>query len=237
VRIFRGKKLTGGTASRAEVYGLFLAAILIVGGGIGGAVALINTEVTKTEAPLSSNSPSPNSSDIEKSTSPNNSSEQQSDAENVVESGEGTGQQNQIGISDQNAPGSQSNNQQLPGCRYTNSELAYFAQQKADLQAQLNPILAEKNQRIANYRDVGRLVQYRQHDEMVQYHTNWANQFIQSNPEHYQNIMNTTVAYWVSLRDRYADPNYMTQDLIQAVANFDSQISDLTNRINLIPGC
>jgi|GEM_PF-5145645 len=37
-----GKKLSGlagGTASRAEVYGLFIAAIVLVGGGIGGAVA------------------------------------------------------------------------------------------------------------------------------------------------------------------------------------------------------
>jgi hypothetical protein len=37
--IFGGRKLSGGTASRAEVYGLFIASIVLVGGGVGGAYA------------------------------------------------------------------------------------------------------------------------------------------------------------------------------------------------------
>ena len=63
MRIFRGKKLTGGTASRAEVYGLFLAAILIVGGGIGGAVALTNN----LNLPGQQNTSTPTSPEVEPS--------------------------------------------------------------------------------------------------------------------------------------------------------------------------
>lgn len=37
------KSFTGGQASRAEVYGLFLASIVLVGGGIGGAYAITST--------------------------------------------------------------------------------------------------------------------------------------------------------------------------------------------------
>ena len=37
MKIFGGNKITGGTASRAEVYGLFIAAVVLLGGG--GAVA------------------------------------------------------------------------------------------------------------------------------------------------------------------------------------------------------
>jgi hypothetical protein len=33
MRIFGGNKITGGTASRAEVYGLFVAAVVLIGGG------------------------------------------------------------------------------------------------------------------------------------------------------------------------------------------------------------
>jgi hypothetical protein len=37
MKLFGGKKITGGTASRAEVYGLFIATVVLLGGG--GAVA------------------------------------------------------------------------------------------------------------------------------------------------------------------------------------------------------
>lgn len=39
MKFFRGNKLAGGSASRAEVYGLFIAAVVLVGGGVGGAFA------------------------------------------------------------------------------------------------------------------------------------------------------------------------------------------------------
>lgn len=39
MKFFGGNKLAGGSASRAEVYGLFFAAIVLVGGGVGGAFA------------------------------------------------------------------------------------------------------------------------------------------------------------------------------------------------------
>lgn len=62
-----GRKIAGGTASRAEVYGLFVAAILLVGGGIGGAVAATNSGFfssetlpaipTQTSTPVTSNAP------------------------------------------------------------------------------------------------------------------------------------------------------------------------------------
>ena len=38
------QKLLGGRASRAEVYGLFIAAIVLVGGGVGGAIAFTNSD-------------------------------------------------------------------------------------------------------------------------------------------------------------------------------------------------
>lgn len=43
------KKITGGRASRAEVYGLFIASTVIIGGGVGGAIALANSETVSTE--------------------------------------------------------------------------------------------------------------------------------------------------------------------------------------------
>lgn len=39
MKLFGGNKHAGGSASRAEVYGLFIAAIVLVGGGVGGAFA------------------------------------------------------------------------------------------------------------------------------------------------------------------------------------------------------
>jgi hypothetical protein len=50
MKLFWGNKITGGTASRAEVYGLFVAAIILVGGG--GAYAVSN--LTDTTDPPSS---------------------------------------------------------------------------------------------------------------------------------------------------------------------------------------
>lgn len=49
------KKFTGGRASRAEVYGLFIAAIVLVGGGVSGAIALNNTDDPTTTTSTSSN--------------------------------------------------------------------------------------------------------------------------------------------------------------------------------------
>lgn len=60
MKLFGGKKIIGGQATRAEVYGLFLAAIVLIGGGIGGAVALTGggleeqTQPTPTLEPTSS---------------------------------------------------------------------------------------------------------------------------------------------------------------------------------------
>ncbi len=59
-------KLSGGTATRAEVYGLFIAAIVLVGGGVGGAVAFAVTDgfsasptetLTDADLPTSSGTP------------------------------------------------------------------------------------------------------------------------------------------------------------------------------------
>jgi hypothetical protein len=48
MKLFRGKSLSGGTASRAEVYGLFIASIVLVGGGVGGAYAISNGALSPT---------------------------------------------------------------------------------------------------------------------------------------------------------------------------------------------
>lgn len=75
------QKLLGGRASRAEVYGLFIAAIVLVGGGVGGAIAFTNSDpfpgVTST-APADTNStpgatPSTGAVGESSSTSPTNS--------------------------------------------------------------------------------------------------------------------------------------------------------------------
>ena len=53
MKLFGGNKITGGTATRAELYGLFIAAIVLVGGGVGGAYAIttgsLNPESSQTE--------------------------------------------------------------------------------------------------------------------------------------------------------------------------------------------
>jgi hypothetical protein len=49
MKLFGGNKIAGGTASRAEVYGLFLAAIILVGGG--GAYAVSNLAATNDPLP------------------------------------------------------------------------------------------------------------------------------------------------------------------------------------------
>jgi hypothetical protein len=59
MKLFGGERLGGGKASRAEVYGLFIAAIVLTGGGIGGAYAISaslgSSEQTITDAPQDSN--------------------------------------------------------------------------------------------------------------------------------------------------------------------------------------
>jgi hypothetical protein len=54
---------TGGRASRAEVYGLFFASVVLIGGGVSGAIAFTNTGdpapvVSETPAAVVSSSPS-----------------------------------------------------------------------------------------------------------------------------------------------------------------------------------
>ena len=56
------KSFSGGQASRAEVYGLFLASIVLVGGGIGGAYAITNTIIQNDSSQagaVASNTPTP----------------------------------------------------------------------------------------------------------------------------------------------------------------------------------
>lgn len=56
------KSFTGGQASRAEVYGLFLASIVLVGGGIGGAYAItttLNQDDTVQVAAVATETPTP----------------------------------------------------------------------------------------------------------------------------------------------------------------------------------
>ena len=51
---------TGGRASRAEVYGLFIAAVVLIGGGVSGAIAFTNAEEpVVTPSPSASASASP----------------------------------------------------------------------------------------------------------------------------------------------------------------------------------
>lgn len=61
MKLFGGKKVTGGTASRAEVYGLFVAAVVLLGGGgavaysaTGGFNASTSTEIIETATPSAS---------------------------------------------------------------------------------------------------------------------------------------------------------------------------------------
>lgn len=43
-------KILGGSASRTELYGLFIAAVILIGGGVSGAVALTSSDQTPSEA-------------------------------------------------------------------------------------------------------------------------------------------------------------------------------------------
>lgn len=55
--------LAGGRASRAEVYGLFIAAIVLIGGGVSGAIAITSSgspvETTATESAIPSTTSTP----------------------------------------------------------------------------------------------------------------------------------------------------------------------------------
>lgn len=57
--------LSGGRASRAEVYGLFFAAVVLIGGGVSGAIAFTNAdEPVVASSPSATASPSASSSAV-----------------------------------------------------------------------------------------------------------------------------------------------------------------------------
>lgn len=57
--------LSGGRASRAEVYGLFFAAVVLIGGGVSGAIAFTNADdPVVTSSPSATASPSASSSAV-----------------------------------------------------------------------------------------------------------------------------------------------------------------------------
>lgn len=120
--IFRGKKPVGGTASRAEVYGLFAAAILLLG-GVGGAFAYTasggfdtnsqNTELTDTNSPTPLVSATPSTS---------------------------------LNVSDTNVPGGsfdqQTSQSTTDSCPYTYDQLFQFSTQHSAQQATIDSLQA-----------------------------------------------------------------------------------------------
>jgi hypothetical protein len=69
MKIFGGNKITGGTASRAEVYGLFIAAVVLLGGG--GAVAYsASGGFEAVPTPVSSETATPSGAPSETATPP-----------------------------------------------------------------------------------------------------------------------------------------------------------------------
>ncbi len=84
MKLFGGNKITGGTASRAEVYGLFVAAVVLLGGG--GAVAYsasggfntspspaISETATPSASPLDTQEPDTSSTNSDSNTGSTNS--------------------------------------------------------------------------------------------------------------------------------------------------------------------
>lgn len=56
------RSFSGGRASRAEVYGLFIAAIVLIGGGVGGAIAYTNGDLPISPASTTESSAIPTDS-------------------------------------------------------------------------------------------------------------------------------------------------------------------------------
>lgn len=121
---------TGGRASRAEVYGLFIAAIVIIGGGVSGAMALANSD------PLASNAPS--ESNTSASSSPSQSGATP-DAATTVETQPGSlgGSTPEASAPDTSAPVSSNSDTTTAtsSCPYTLAEQTYYNNIRATKQA------------------------------------------------------------------------------------------------------
>ena len=126
MKIFGGKNIAGGTASRAEVYGLFIAAIVLVGGGVGGAFAYsANGGFNNSPRPTESNSVSPTSSTPAAKNSEEGSKETSSNSNTSKNSG-----------NDSNSK----SNSKPSSCSYSTQQLADFNALRANKTAQRNSI-------------------------------------------------------------------------------------------------
>lgn len=88
-----GNKFAGGKATRAEVYGLFFAAIVLIGGGVGGAFAYSASgglnSVKKPETVSSSSVSSPTPSSLPKESPSSNEADKTQNANQQVSSQSG----------------------------------------------------------------------------------------------------------------------------------------------------
>lgn len=121
------RAFSGGRASRAEVYGLFIAAIVLIGGGVGGAIAFTNTDQSSEVS-----TPSPESTDQVSSPSAGTGSEESSSA--PTEGSNSTPEQ---------SGGTSSTNTSVSNCPYTQAEQTYYNNIRATKQAAVDQAQAQ----------------------------------------------------------------------------------------------
>ena len=117
--------LSGGRASRAEVYGLFLAAVVLIGGGVSGAIAFTNAEdpvVAVTSSPSATDSASSSAVPVESPSTVASSSPAP-----VVSSSASTG----------------SSSVAVSSCPYTAAELAYWNDIRAGKQQAVDQAVSQ----------------------------------------------------------------------------------------------
>lgn len=114
---------SGGRASRVEVYGLFLAAIVLIGGGVSGAIAITNTA---SELPITS-TPQPSEPGTQAPESLSSTPQGEDGEGSSGESDQGASPQGSISVNTSPETSQQS-------CPYTTAQLTYYDSLRADKQ-------------------------------------------------------------------------------------------------------
>lgn len=118
------RKFSGGRASRVEVYGLFLAAIVLIGGGVSGAIAITNTA---PNSPIST-TPEPSESGSQETENQNTSPQEEGNDGSSGGSDQDASQQGSFSVNTSSTTPQQS-------CPYTSAQLAYYDSLRAGKQS------------------------------------------------------------------------------------------------------
>jgi len=243
----RLSRLAGGSTTRAEAYGLFFAAVLVLAGSVGGVYALSSGQGSAPSgSPIEISSESQTSS--KESSSETSGSE---DEQEQIPSGGSTNSLENSSGSSQDRPSSNANKpdgsnqpgtaQSPSACRYNASELAYFAQQRGDLEAQLPALITVRDLAQNSYTTSGQrasAIAYAQ--SMVNQWNQWlvSNPNAQTdNPASYENVVNNLIPFWQGELSKVSNPSWIPPFDQQRVDQKNAEIQEIQRRISLIPSC